>query len=118
MTDLSDRILDMVRANLGADQLSSAIVYLDLNPIRAHKQVRIGDVRIKLPCEAHIAFVDLEPGVNWGHSCVYLAVCRDTNEVIQFKARMPPFLKAETSNFRFLWRGPLAPDWAIVTNPD
>ncbi len=55
---------------------------------------------------------------NWGHDCCYLAIQRDNDEVIQVAAHMPPFLKAETSTFRLLWRGPQAPEWAVATYDD
>jgi hypothetical protein len=80
--------------------------------------VQIGDALVEVPWDAHIVFVDLEPRANWGHACCYLAIRRDGDEVIQVAAQMPPFLKGKTSTFRLLWRGPLAPEWAVVTNPD
>lgn len=118
MTELARRILDKVRGSMGADQLAGAIVYVDCNPIRAGERVQVGDAVIEVPWDAHIAFVDLEPGANWGHACCYLAIRPDADEVIQVAAHMPPFLKARTSTFRLLWRGPLAPEWAVATNPD
>jgi hypothetical protein len=118
MTELAQRILDKVRGSLGADRLLGTIVYLDWNPIRAGERVQLGDALIEVPWDAHITFVDLEPKANWGHACCYLAIRRDGDEVIHVAAHMPPFLKAETSTFRLLWRGPLAPEWAVATNPD
>jgi len=118
MTELAQRILDKVRGSLDADRLAGAIVYLDWNPIRAGERVQVGDALIEVPWDAHIAFVDLEPKANWGHASCYLAIRRDAEEVIQVASQMPPFLKAETSTFRLLWRGPLAPKWAVATNSD
>jgi len=118
MTALEHRILEMVRSSLGNDLLANAIVYLNWNPIRASEQVQVGDALIEVPWDAHIAFVDLEPGVNWGHACCYLAIREDADEVLKVAARMPPFLKDKTSTFRLLWRGSLAPEWAVATDPD
>jgi hypothetical protein len=116
MTESSQRVLDRVRRLLGADRLAGAIVYLDWNPIRAGETMHVGDVSISAPWDAQIAFVDLEPKANWGHACCYLAIRLDADEVIQIEAHMPPFLKGETSTFRLLWRGPLAPEWAVATD--
>ena len=118
MTQLEQRILDKVRATLDEERLASAIVYLERNPIPAGKRVRVGNVFIDMPWDGYIAFIDLEPGVNWGHACCYLAIRPDTDEVIQVAARMPPFLKGEVSTFRLLWRGPLAPKWVVAENAD
>lgn len=117
MTELELRMLDKVRARLGADRLANAIAYLDRNPIRAGARAQFGDALIEAPWDAHIAFVDLEPQANWGHACCYLALRQGGDEIIEVAARMPPFLKAETATFRLLWRGPLAPEWAVVTAP-
>ena len=61
---------------------------------------------------------DLEPRANWGHVCAYYAVDCAGEEAIEFPAHMPPFLKAGGPPFRLLWRGPLAPEWAVATSPD
>jgi hypothetical protein len=112
------RILDRVRGSLGDDQLARVIVYLSRDRVRAGTRVQVGDALIDVPWDADIAFVDLEPGVNWGHTCYYLAIRRDADDIIKVAARMPPFLKAKTSAFRLLWRSPSAPEWAVVTEPD
>jgi len=117
MTNLEQHIMDKVRGRLGADQLERAIVYLDRDLKRAAERVSVGDVVIDVPWDGHIVFVDLEPKANWGHACSYLAIRLDGDEVIEFAAHMPPFLKAETSLFRLLWRGTLAPEWAVAISP-
>ena len=117
-TEMDQRILDIVRSRLGEDQFARSIVYLDWNQIPAGERVQLGDALIEAPWEAQIAFVDLEPMANWGHACCYLAIRQDAADVIQVAAHMPPFLKANTSAFQLLWRGPLAPEWAVSKNPD
>jgi hypothetical protein len=118
MTEPIQYILEKVRGSLGADQMNSSIVYLHKDEFHAGEQLQVGDLLIHVPWDSYIAFVDLEPKMNWGHSCCYLVIRQDTDEIIQVAAQMPPFLKAETSSFRFIWRGPGAPEWAVMTNPD
>lgn len=108
------RILEIVGASLGEEQMAGVIVYLDPSEIQSGQKVQVGDVQFEVPWNAQVVFVDLEPRANWGHACCYLAIALDTNEVIQVAAHMPPFLKAGTSTYRLLWRGPLAPEWAVV----
>ena len=115
MIDPQPYVLEIIRAELGPERLDGAIVYLDENGIRAGQRVQVGDARIETPWDAHLAFIDLEPRANWGHACCYLAIRKDSDEVIQVAAHMPPFLKAGHSGFRLLWRGPLAPEWAVAT---
>lgn len=116
MTKLEQRILKAVLDSLNANELSNAIAYLNWEPFQAGDRVLVGDVTFNLTWEAHVVFVDLEPGVNWGHECCYLIVRRDSKEVIRIAARMPPFLKNKLPGFRLLWRGHQAPLWAVATN--
>lgn len=117
MTDLQQRIMSAVREALGPDRLESAIVYLDRDLKRAGERVPVGDVVVHVPWDSHLVFADLEPAANWGHACSYLTIRIDRCEVAEFEAHMPPFLKTEESHFCLLWRGPLAPEWAVVKGP-
>ena len=117
MTDaLAQRVLDTVRARFGADGVQALIIYLDGTLRCAGAHFPIGDIVIAMPWDGYLAFVDAEPGVNWGHACAYLAVQLDGVETAWFSAQMPPFLKAGGASFRELWCGPHAPRWAVATN--
>jgi hypothetical protein len=113
LNELEQRILNKLRESLGSDRLQSAIAYLDHQPKRAGDCLSVADVNIRLPWDGHVAFVDLEPQANWGHACAYFAIRLDGEDVMELPARMPPFMKAGESNFSLLWRGPLAPEWAV-----
>ena len=117
MTAFQDNILERVLGTLSEDEVSNSIAYLSLESSQAGERVRAGDVSMELPWDAHIVFVDLEPGVNWGHECCYLLIGADKEEVIRIAARMPPFLTGAPNSHRVIWQGPRAPDWAVETNP-
>ncbi len=110
MTNLEQHIIEKVRDRLGANRLEHSIVYLDGELKHSDEQVSVTDGVIDMPWDGHIVFGDLEPKANWGHACAYLAIRLNGDEVIELTAQMPPFLRAETSAFRLLWRGPLAPE--------
>lgn len=114
MPDQDQRILDVVFVTLGSEEMTGAIVYLRAEPLSRVVQLEVGDAVIDAPWDAHVVFVDLDPGANWGHACCYLAIRQDSEDVVTVPARMPPFLKAGSTDFHLLWRGPLAPDWAVV----
>lgn len=101
-----------MRGRLG-ERLARAIVYLSDEPRSAGERVSVAGAIVEFPWRGSVVFVDLEPGVNWAHSCSYLAVRSDADDVIEVAARMPPFLKADGSQFRCIWRGPQAPEWAV-----
>ena len=115
MTESETRLLGIIRERLGAGRFDNAIVYLALEPLRAGASVDVGDVRLDAPRDSLVAFVDLEPGVNWGHACSYFLVDLESEEVREVAARMPPFLKHDGPAFRLLHRGPLAPKWAVAS---
>jgi len=116
MPATAKNILDKVLGNLGTDRLLAAVVYLDCTPVRSGELIQAGDVRIEAPWDAHIAFVDLEPQKSSEHECCYLAIRRDGDEIIRIETNTSPFLKDGKSSFRVLWHGPLAPEWAMVTD--
>jgi len=116
MTSQEKCIIDKLRDRLGENRLETVIIYYDHSLKQKADRLFVGGLTIDLPWDGQIAFVDLEPGVNWGHACAYFAIRQDGDDVIEFAAHMPPFLKAETSTFHMLWRGSLAPEWAVVTN--
>jgi hypothetical protein len=62
-----------------------------------------------------VAFVDLEPGVNWGHRARYLLIDRDSQDVRALDAQFPPFLRGMPPGLRVAYRAPAVPDWAIAT---
>jgi hypothetical protein len=116
MVDFEQLVLKKVRESFDAVQIDSSIVYWDSKLKAANERLAAGDAFVRAPCDFYLAFVDLEPRANWGHDCAYIAVCTDGKRAIKFAAHMPPFLKDGPSNFHFLWRGPLAPEWAIAAN--
>ncbi len=115
MNELEQRIVDAVRQRLGDARLQGAILYLDSTSRKCGERIAAGDAVIEMPWDGYVAFADLEPRANWGHACSYYAVDRAGEEAVEFPAQMPPFLKAGGPAFRLLWRGPLAPAWAVAT---
>ncbi len=115
MTESDQGIFERVRGIFDDETLSKAIVYLSQETVHAGTQFHLGDALIEVPWEAQIAFIDLEPQANWGHACAYLALRSDGEEILRTNARMSPFLKPGETRFRLLWKGALAPEWAIAT---
>jgi hypothetical protein len=113
MTDFEQHILDTVRGIIGAERLDQSIVYLSYQPVRAGTQMQVGDVSMNVPWAAHLVFIDLEPGLNWGHECLYVAIGPRAGQALEVHGRIPPFLKPGPLTFRALWRGTGAPEWAV-----
>lgn len=113
MNELEQRIVDAVRRRLGDARFQNTILYLDSTSRQFGERITVGDAVIEMPWDGYVAFADFEPRANWGHACSYYAVDRTGDEIIEFRAHMPPFLKADGPPFHLLWRGALAPEWAV-----
>jgi hypothetical protein len=102
-------------ASLSEDERSLVVVYVVDRVHEPGDEVEIDGGRIRIDVPTLVAFVDLEPGVNWGHRCRYLLLDRDSGAVRAIEAQFPPFLRGAPPGLRVLYQGPEAPDWAIAT---
>lgn len=111
MADRWDDIAARAVAALTPQERETALVYLDERELPAGSAAPSGDDALRLHWPAALAFVDLEPGLNWAHRCRYLAVRLDGREVEPFEARFPPDLRAQVPTLRLVWTGPRVPAW-------
>ena len=102
-------------ASLSEQERSLAAVYVVDRVREPGEELEINGARIPLDAPTVVAFIDLEPGVNWGHRCRYLLLGRDSGEVRAIEAQFPPFLRGAPPGLRLVYRGPEVPDWAIAT---
>jgi hypothetical protein len=109
-----DTIASRAVEQLAPEERDSSVVYLDemILPPGAAVEIDGGAVPVQRP--SALAFVDLEPRLNWGHRCRYLLVDVETGDVESFDARMPPFLRGAPATLRVVWRGADVPDEALA----
>ncbi len=86
------------------EELRSSIVYYDEQVLPANMEIEIDKQKFIMPWAGVVAFVDLEPKVNWGHACRYLFVNIETGEIRAMKARFPPFLRGYSDTLRVIKR--------------
>lgn len=109
-----DRVAELALASLSAAEKQRCAVYIDEQLLAPNAKIRIGDREIFTPWQAVLAFVDLEPGVNWGHRCRYLLVNPTDGEVRLYDEQIPPFLTSVAPTLRLVWKSEDVPDWAVV----
>jgi hypothetical protein len=102
-------------ASLAEEERPRGVVYVDDRALEPGDELEVDRGRVQVGAPTVVAFVDLEPGVNWGHRCRYVLVDRESGDVRAIDAQFPPFLRGASPSLRLVYRGPEAPDWAIAT---
>jgi hypothetical protein len=100
-------------AQLTKDELEHAILYESSVRVPAGR-LKIAPMEITVPWEARLAFVDREPGANWGHSSRYILLNAETGETLTVESRFPPFQGNAMLQWRTIYKAATAPDWAVA----
>jgi hypothetical protein len=111
MTDGS--IAAAVLVSLDAGERDGAVVYVDETFVDAGGTLRVDGQDTDVPAGTVVAFVDLEPGVNWGHPCRYVFIDAETRSMRTRGAQFPPFLTADVPGMHAVHVGASAPAWAV-----
>jgi hypothetical protein len=102
-------------AALSEEQRAHAVVYVDDRVLEPGAELEIDGALVRVAAPTVVAFVDLEPGVNWGHRCRYLLIDAESGDARTIDAQLPPFLHGVPPGLRVVYRAPDVPDWAIAT---
>ena len=108
------KIAELALDSLSTEERESSIVYLDEQVLTEGSTVQIGEKEVTVPWPAVVVFVDLQPGLNWGHACRYLLVNASTGELRSFSSELPPFLRRPSETLRVIWKADSVPQWAVV----
>ncbi len=85
-----EKILELVHNNLSQEQIEGSFIYWNERPFTKDQEIRMGPQRIGAPFDGLIVFVDLSPGFNWAHPCLYLLVNINDFSVETRQASFPP----------------------------
>jgi hypothetical protein len=109
-----DQIASLVISTLTAGEKRSSVVYLDDQSLPAGAELKVDGQNVDVPWAAVVAFVDLQPEMNWGHDCRYVLVGLETGELKVINAHLPPFLRGVSDTLRVIWQGDEVPEWTLV----
>ena len=101
--------------SLSDEERSRAVVYVSERMLEPGEELEVDGGRVQVDAPTVVAFVDLEPGVNWGHRSRYVLVDRASSEVRAVEAQFPPFLRGLPPEWHVAYRAPSVPDWAVTT---
>jgi hypothetical protein len=96
-------------ATIPAGARDSAAAYLDETPYAEGEPVPAERGAEPAAEPLYLGFVDLEPGRNWGHACLYVHCGK---RVRTDQARLPPQL-AEGRRLTLVSAGANVPEWAL-----
>ncbi|HTD17286.1 MAG TPA: hypothetical protein VK673_19025 [Chthoniobacterales bacterium] len=112
---LSDQaIIDLLLRQLTQIERNHSAVYLSSSSLPAGTTLDLPSVSMNIPWDALLAFVDREPLANWGHSCRYILIARETGATISQDARFPPFNRNNLQSWRVIYQAPDVPDSALA----
>jgi len=103
---------DTAVATLTEPERRRSVVYLDVRTHAAGTVLKVGRLSLRFAAASVVAFVDLAPGVNWGHECRYLVIDATSARVDPVDAQFPP----PVEHLRLVHRGPQVEDWMLLTS--
>jgi hypothetical protein len=96
------------------EERRTGVLYLDQRELPADAAIEVDKAPLPLRHRSALAFVDREPEVNWGHSCRYLLISLEGEEIQSIEAQFPPFLRGVPGTLRVIWKGEAVPEWAVA----
>lgn len=110
-------LIDQVITSLSAVERETCIAYIESRVIPARKQFSGPGINVTFDLPVVMAFVDLEPELNWAHQGRYIFMT-ESGEIVQIvDADSPPFLRQVSDYLRVVHIGSKAPAWACVAEP-
>lgn len=109
------RLGSEVVASLSEEEKEESVAYVEQRVVPAGEPLSLAGQARSFDEPVVVAFVDLEPGVNWTHRARYLVLGVRGGVRASIDADRPPFLKGASPQLRAVHRGARAPEWAVVT---
>ena len=100
----TEKILATILNYLTKEQTGQSIIYLNYEPFEAGDAIIAGRANIEVKKNSFLSFVDLQPRLNWGHSCIYILIENETYKVELFDAQFPPYQRDYPESYRVLLR--------------
>ena len=106
-----------VISSLSQKEREESIVYIEQRIISVGEVLPWAGITQSFDEPVVIAFIDLEPALNWTHRGRYLILGTGGGIRQKVDVDRPPFLAGVSPYLCLVHRGNLAPEWAVVTSP-
>jgi hypothetical protein len=115
VTDEWKELVTEVIDSLSKDEREESIAYLEERLIPTGEELPWEGLRRSFDKEVVVAFVDLEPALNWTHRGRYIVLGAKGGIEAIVEVDRPPFLTGVSPYLRLIHRGNRAPSWAVIT---
>jgi hypothetical protein len=106
-----------VVASLSQDEREDSIAYIEQRVIPAGEVLPWAGITQSFDEPVVVAFIDLEPAMNWTHRGRYLLLGAGGGIQRKVDVDRPPFLTAVSPYLRLIHQGSRTPGWAVITSP-
>lgn len=110
------KLANEVIASLSRKEREESIAYMEHRMFPAGEALPWGELSQRFDEPVVIAFVDLEPALNWTHRGRYLVLGASGGVRRKVEVDRPPFLTGVSRCLHLIHRGGRAPGWAVVTS--
>ena len=110
------KLADETISSLSPGEREESIVYLEQRLFPAGELLPWNEIAQSFGEPVVMAFVDLEPALNWTHRGRYLVLGAAGNLCLTVDVDRPPFLTGVSPHLRLIHRGSRAPSWAVVAS--
>lgn len=108
------KLVTNVVSSLSLREREDSIVYIEQRIISGGEDLSEVGIPTKFDIPVVIAFVDLEPALNWTHRARYVVLDMEGRVQQTIEVSRPPFLSGPSTYLRIIHRGNNAPEWAEV----
>jgi hypothetical protein len=99
-----EKVLEVVRGALDPNRLQDCVIYWNSRTLKAGDAVVSSPLTVTMPFEGTVAFVDLAPGFNWAHPCLYVFIGGEPLQTKLIKSSLPPAMDRPGDDWRVLLR--------------
>lgn len=103
--------LEKVFESLLPEERKRCAIYVREGLVEAGEEFQAGRATQRASRAGHLVFIDLEPGVNWGHDCRYLLVAPNGEIIHRLDGQFPP----SPEGLRLVYRADAVEDWMLLT---
>ncbi len=98
------QILEVIKNCIRPEDIERSFIYWYKKTLKQGEDFRAGLQTFTMPFEGTIVFVDLAPGANWAHPCLYLFIENKTLTANISKGSFPPSMDESPGTFIILLR--------------